>query len=123
MIVEGIKLTWIVVKDIQSAIKFYTEVVGLTLHKHHAEFGWAELSGPDGSRLGLAQENDEMDIKAGMNAITAISVEDIDSARSSFLKQGAKLIGEIVEVPGHVKMQTFEDADGNTLQIVQQLNR
>ncbi len=123
MIVEGIKLTWIVVKDIQSAIKFYTEVVGLTLHKHHAEFGWAELSGPDESRLGLAQENDEMDIKAGMNAITAISVEDIDSARSSFLKQGAKLIGEIVEVPGHVKMQTFEDADGNTLQIVQQLNR
>jgi len=122
MIVEGIKLTWIVVKDLQSAMKFYTEVVGLTLHEHNPEFGWAELSGPDGSRLGLAQESDQMEIKAGMNAITAITVEDIDTARRSFLKQGAKLVGEVHVVPGHVKMQTFEDADGNTLQIVQKLD-
>ncbi len=122
MIVEGIKLIWIVVKDLQSSIKFYTEVVGLTLDEQHPEYGWAELSGPDGSRLGLAQESDEMDFKAGVNAITAITVEDIDVARTSFLEKGAKLIGDIVEVPGHVKMQTFEDNDGNILQIVQKLD-
>jgi len=122
MIVKGIKLSWIVVKDLQSALKFYTQVVGLTLHEHNLEFGWAELSGPEGSRLGLAQESDQMEIKAGKNAITAITVEDIETARSAFLKQGAKLVGEVIEVPGHVKMQTFEDADGNTLQIVQKLD-
>ncbi|NGX38174.1 MAG: hypothetical protein K1000chlam2_01346 [Chlamydiae bacterium] len=122
MIVEGIKLTWIVVKDIEAAIKFYTETVGLTLHQHNSEYGWAELSGPDGSRLGLAQESSEMDVKAGMNAVTAITVKNIETARDFFLEQGVELVGDIIEVPGHVKMQTFHDKDGNMLQIVQKLD-
>ena len=122
MIVEGIKLTWIVVKDLESAIKFYTEAVGLTLLERHSEYGWAELSGPDGSRLGLAQESPEMELKAGMNAVTAVTVDNIETARDFFLKKGVKLIGEIIEVPGHVKMQTFQDKDGNTLQLVQKLD-
>lgn len=119
---EGIFLSWIVVKDIKQAIKFYTDVVGLTLKEFHPEFGWAELAGPRGSSLGIGQENSETPMKAGVNAVVTIAVDDIDVARQHYLAKGATLVGEVIEVPGHVKMQTFTDVDGNTMQIVQKLD-
>lgn len=119
---EGIFLSWIVVKDIKQAIKFYTDVVGLTLKEYHPEFAWAELSGPGGSSLGIGEENSDSPMKAGINAVVTIAVDDIDAAIKHYIAKGATLIGDVVEVPGHVKMQTFTDLDGNTMQIVQKLD-
>ncbi len=121
MNILGNMLSWIVVKDIDSAIKFYTDVVGFTLKVKSAEYGWAELSDPSGARLGLAQESDKMANKAGSNAVITITVKDLDEAIAFFQKQGVHLGGEIETVPGHVKMQTFYDADGNMMQIVEML--
>lgn len=120
MKVQGIKLGWIVVKDLSKAIDFYTNVVGLTLKERVDEFGWAELQGPEGCILGIAQENDEM--KAGSNAVMAISVADMDEAIAHYKAKGASLQGDIIEIPGNVKMQNFVDADGNLFQLVQELN-
>ena len=117
----GIKLSWIVVKDIKEAVKFYTEIAGFALQELSEEYKWAELTGPEGSRLGIAQESEDNNIKAGSNTITAISVENIDEAISFFKEKEVKLVGDIMEVPGHVKIQTFLDVDGNTMQIVQVL--
>ncbi len=122
MNVRGNMLSWIVVKDLQESIVFYTEVVGLTLLEEALEYGWAELSGPEGCRLGIAQESDDESVKAGSNAIIAITVDDLDKACSSYKDKGAKLLGEVIEIPGHVKMQTFVDTDGNMMQIVQKLD-
>lgn len=121
MNVLGNMLSWIVVKDVKKAIRFYTEVVGLTLREESPEYGWAELSGPEGCRLGIAQECDQMQTKAGTNAVITITVKNLDSARAFFLQKGAHLVGEVMEVPGHVRMQTFLDADGNMMQIVEKL--
>ncbi len=122
MKVKGIQLSWIVVKDLQKSIKFYTDTVGLKLMNQSPEYGWAELAGPDGCTLGIAQESPQMDNKAGTNAIMTVSVEDIDKAVAVYKEKGAQLIGDVVEVPGHVKMQTFSDQDGNIMQVVQTLD-
>lgn len=118
---QGIYLSWIVVKDIKAAIKFYTHVIGLDLKEFHEEYGWAELSGPEGSILGIAQECPSQDAKAGSNAVMTIAVADINKAIERYRKEGVDLVGEVIEIPGHVKMQTFRDKDGNTLQLVQKL--
>ncbi|MES2200160.1 MAG: VOC family protein [Chlamydiota bacterium] len=118
---KGIHLSWIVVTDFEAAVKFYTEIAGFTLIEKHLDYGWAELSGPEGSCLGIAKESSCSEVKAGSNTITAITVDDIDEARSFFQEKSVKLIGDIQEVPGHVKMQTFADADGNVMQLVQKL--
>lgn len=118
---QGIFLSWIVVKDIKAAIKFYTEVAGLELKEYHEAFNWAELAGSNGSILGIGQEDAESSIKAGVNAVVTIAVEDLELAKAHFIQKGANLVGETVEIPHHVKMQTFVDADGNTMQIVQKL--
>ncbi len=117
----GINLSWIVVKDLTAAVKFYTEVAGFNLQELSEEYKWAELKGAEGSRLGIAEESSDNDIKAGSNTITAITVENINTAISFFKEKGVALIGDIMEVPGHVKIQTFADTDGNTMQIEQKL--
>lgn len=116
---EGIFLIWIVVKDLDKAIKYYTEVLGLKVEQYSKEYGWAELAGPLGAILGLAQESAQMDIKAGSNAVVSVTVKNLIEAKKEMAKKGARFMGEIVEVPGHVKMQTCVDPDGNTLQVVE----
>ena len=122
MDVKGIHLSWIVVSNIESAIKFYTETVGLTLMEFSKEYGWAELMGKDGARLGIAQHNSSSEVAIGGNAVVTISVADIEKAKLGFLAKNVQLIGDIIEVPGHVKMQTFKDTDGNTFQLCQLLS-
>lgn len=114
---QGIFLSWIVVKDIKAALKFYTEVVGLNLREYHEQFGWAELSGADGTVLGIAQQSPSEAITAGSNAVVTITVKDVQQARKDFQKKNVTLVGDIIEIPGHVKMQTFRDQDGNTFQL------
>jgi predicted enzyme related to lactoylglutathione lyase len=118
---EGFYLAWIVVKDLDQAIDFYTNTVGLQLKELHKEFRWAELSGPNGAILGIGEENAQSEIPAGGNAVVTITVENLDKALVHFKTKGAKLVGDVLEIPGHVKMQTFTDRDGNTLQLVQKL--
>lgn len=118
---KGIFLSWIVVKDIDKAIKFYTDVVGLSLREYDKQFKWAELSGPDGTILGITQENKDYKMHAGTNAVVTVTVKDIKKAREKFMTKGVNLIGDIMEVPGHVKLQTFADSDGNQFQLAELL--
>lgn len=121
MKVKGIYLSWIVVKDVEAAIKFYTQMLGLTLREFNKEYGWAELSGPDGAILGLSKENLEFNMKAGTNAVMTISVDNIQKARDDLKNKKVHLIGDIMEIPGEVKLQTFVDIDGNMMQLVELL--
>jgi predicted enzyme related to lactoylglutathione lyase len=121
MAVKGIKLVWIVVKDLEKAIAFYTDIVGLTLSTVSKEYGWAELSGPEGTILGIVQENKDHNAKSGINAVITLTVDDIEASKRDFIKRGGKAIGDIQVVPGHVKLQDIVDPDGNMLQLAQEL--
>lgn len=123
MSVKEMGLCWIVVKDIKAAVKYYTEVVGLKLMEFHEEMGWAELAGPQGgARLGIAKEQcSEEAFKAGKNAVMTFTVANLENAKQEMVKKGAKCFGDVCEVPGHVKMQTMHDLDGNCFQICQVL--
>lgn len=127
MSIEGIHLAWIVVKNLENSIQFYIESLGFTLKEHVPEFGWAELVGPTGSHLGLAQEQDapnEWDgthFKAGSNAIITITVKDIEAVSQEYAQKGVVLLGKRMEVPGEVKLQTFRDPDGNIFQLAEDL--
>lgn len=121
MNVKGIFLNWIVVNNIESAITFYTQVVGLQLKEYSKEYKWAELSGPEGSVLGIAEESEQEDKRAGTDAVVTITVQDLEKACIDLVKKGGHLLGDMIEIPGHVKLQSFEDPSGNKLQLVQQL--
>jgi predicted enzyme related to lactoylglutathione lyase len=122
MKIKSIDLAWIVVKDLKQAVKFYTEKVGLKLLVLEESFGWAELQGEDGGmKLGIAQEHPSANegIVPGNNAVVTLTVDSIETSISEMKENGSKLIGEILEVPGHVKLQMVQDEDGNHFQLVE----
>jgi predicted enzyme related to lactoylglutathione lyase len=116
-------LAWIPVQDFKKAIKFYTEVVGLKLVESNEEWGWAELEGKDGGiRLGIGQyREEESPVKPGHNAVLTFTVQNVDAASKEMEKKGATLVGEVCEVPGHVRMQMIKDSEGNFIHIVEHL--
>ena len=125
MVVKRSDLSWILVSDINKAKKFFTEVLGLEIRSDTPEYGWVELMPKEGgAALGIGQYNPQYgkDAKPGENAIITFTVDDIVKAKALFQEKNVTLLGDIVEVPGHVKMLFFADADGNKFQLVQVLN-
>lgn len=121
MDVQGIHLVWIVVADLDAAVKFYTDVVGLRLSEISKEYRWAELVGPEGAILGIAEKNAHDSKAVGSDAVITLSVDNLQKALEEYKLKGGRLLGTVLEVEGHVKMQTVLDPDGNRLQIVEQL--
>jgi predicted enzyme related to lactoylglutathione lyase len=122
MIIDKIELAWIVVSDIQKAINFYTDILGLQLKEFHKEFGWAELSGSNGGALlGIAQATDKECILPGDNAVITLTVANINEAKEELAKKAVTFIGNIIEIPFVVKLQLIVDQDGNKLQLVESL--
>jgi predicted enzyme related to lactoylglutathione lyase len=118
--IKSMDLSWIVVSDLKKAIKYY-ESIGLRKINESPEHGWAEMMGEEGgSTLGLAQQSTHSPIKAGENAVTTLTIDDL-AAYKKKLGSSVKFIGEAMEVPGHVKLQLCEDPDGNKFQLVQVL--
>lgn len=119
---QSMDLAWIVVSDFKAAIKFYTEVVGLKLMEMQEEWGWAELQGESGARLGIAKHCEHTSLGAGQNAVVTFTVKDLDHSKKIMEQKGATCIGDLQEVPGHVRMQLVKDLDGNQFQLVQILH-
>ncbi len=119
--IKSSDLTWIVVSDIKKSRKFFTETLGLKEHTYSEEHGWVELKGQDGgSWLGVGQADPEM--APGSNGVVTFTVDNLDKTIAEFKKKNVKLIGEPLEIPGHVRMQMFTDLDGNKFQIVETLS-
>ncbi len=122
--IKSMKLSWIATADIQKSKKFFIETLGLEIKNDTAEYGWMELQGHEGGMyLGVGQAQPEHpDEKPGMNAVVTMTVDDIVAAKKTLEAKGVRFIDEIIEVPGHVKMVTFVDPDGNRFQLVQELD-
>jgi len=125
MNIKSMELAWIVVADIKEAKKFFTETVGLKLVEEHDQYGWLEFEGYQGGmRLGVGQYSPEYsaDDKPGMNAVMSMTVDNLETAQHEMQQKGVRFIGEVMEVPGQVKMATFVDKDNNKFQLVQKLS-
>ena len=122
MVVKKIGLAWISVKDNEKAKKFFTQDLGFKISCDVPEHNWMELQAEDGNFLfGVGQDDDQNPIKPGQNAVLALTVEDIDAAKAELEGKGIK-VGDVVEIPGHVKMALFQDPDGNNFHLVQKLD-
>lgn len=124
MAIKSMDLVWISVSDIKNAQKFFTETLGLKELNFAPEYGWLEVQGKNGGiSLGIGQASpDHADSKPGINGIMTLTVDNIEETMKDLKAKGVTFVDEIVEVPGHVKMVSFVDADGNLFQLCEQLN-
>ena len=104
---------WFWVADLDRAIAFYAEVLGLPLVRREGD-EWAELdAGP--IRLALhagAGDGREHDRAAGFE------VEDLDATRFAMQTRGASF-GDEGEVEGMGRFASFTDPDGTRMQLIE----
>lgn len=124
MAIKSMKLAWVTVADIKKAEHFFANVLGLKVTSGDSKYNWLEFSGAEeGLYLGVGQAHpkDPSCVNPGQNAVMTMTVDDIVKEKTRLEAKGVKFLGDIMEVPGHVKLATFTDPDGNKYQLVQDL--
>jgi predicted enzyme related to lactoylglutathione lyase len=102
--------------DMDRAVKFYQEVLGLTLVRRDAS-NWAMFdAGP--VRLALHGAVEGRPIETG-GATAVFRVDDLDAARAALEGRGAEFEEHLGEVEGYARFATLRDPDGNRVQIIE----
>lgn len=124
MNIKRMDLAWITSNDLEKSKTFFSETLGLKITVESTQYGWLELTGNQGgATLGIGQCNEYTPIKAGQNAILTMTVDNIIDAKKELEEKQVKIIGDITEVPGEVKMLLFQDPDGNYFQLCEILKK
>jgi catechol 2,3-dioxygenase-like lactoylglutathione lyase family enzyme len=130
------------VSDLDAAISFYTETLGLELlsreldEVHHEAFAFLELDGANLELLQLLDEDDcpplsdshqwgedrlEGEIRQPYCPHLAIQVEDIDRLVATLKEKGVPIVEGPLEIPGKVRWLYVSDPDENVIEFVQWL--
>jgi predicted enzyme related to lactoylglutathione lyase len=106
---------WFWVRDLGRAVAFYEDVVGLKVIRRDGD-DWAELdAGP--VRLGLHGAGDRVEPRHGGTVV--LRVDDLELSRAGLEAKGVRFHEHVGEVEGRLRFASFDDPDGNSLQIVE----
>ena len=109
--VHGSSLVWLPLSDLDQALTFYRDRLGLQEIRSESE--WAELVA-NGLRIGL-NAREQPDGSGG--AVIAFQPKDgVDSATKELRESGVQIPGEPSQHPWG-RVATFKDPDGNDLQL------
>lgn len=107
------------VSDLERAIEWYKDALGLELVYKLEQYGWCEMStATKHVTIGLGQNED---LKTG-GATPTFGVLDIDAARKHLESKDVRFDGDTYEIEGMVKLATFYDPDGNSFMLAQSLS-
>ena len=102
--------------DINRAVRFYEDVVGLPLVRRD-NGNWAVFdAGP--VHLALHGAIEGRPVRPG-GATAVFKVDDLDRARADLEQRGAAFEEHVGEVQGFARFASFHDPDGNVVQIIE----
>jgi predicted enzyme related to lactoylglutathione lyase len=102
--------------DMDRAVKFYEDVMGLLLLRRDGS-NWAMFdAGP--VRLALHGAVEGRPIETG-GATAVFAVDDLDASRAALEERGAEFEEQVGEVEGYARFATLRDPDGNRVQIIE----
>jgi catechol 2,3-dioxygenase-like lactoylglutathione lyase family enzyme len=106
------------VSDLERAIEWYQDVLGLELVYKLDQHGWCELAtATKHVTIGLGQTEEQ---KAGGTTPT-FGVMDIDAARKHLESKDVRFDGDTYEIEGMVRLAMFYDPDGNSFMLAESL--
>jgi len=108
--IDGISRVWLPVSDMDAAVAFYRDKLGLEVEEHDGD--WSEVSA-GGERIGL--NGSESPAGTG-GAVVAFSVDDLDGTLEQLKGNGVEFVGGVSEHPWG-RIAPFKDLDGNDLQV------
>ena len=107
------------VTDLGRSLAWYRDLLGFTLLYHRDDIAWCELAtGVERVNVGLSERREA----GGPGGATlTFGVEDIAAAKAVLDSHGVRQDGDVVEIPGLVRLLTFFDPDDNALMFYQDL--
>ncbi len=114
-IVTGVDFVAVSTRDLDTAVKFYGETLGLPMSVHLRERNYAEfetgnltLSVIDAEKMGMEHQVRGHEI--------ALHVDDVEAARATLQARGVAFRGETLDT-SVCHMALFNDPDGNPLML------
>lgn len=111
--IQGVANIWMPVEEIERAVDFYQNKLGLPMVKQDGE--WAEFEA-DGLRIGLNGREPQGARIGGGPVLTFSPGESLEEAVDKFSNQGIEFAAGISEHPWG-RVATFKDSEGNDLQL------
>lgn len=107
--------------DLDRSIAWYRDVLGFELIYKRDDIAWCEMkSAVANVNVGFGVREEMGDGKSG--AVPTFGVTDIAAAKAELDRHGVRQDGDVMEIPGMVKLLTFYDPDDNALMFYQDLS-
>jgi catechol 2,3-dioxygenase-like lactoylglutathione lyase family enzyme len=113
-VLESLDHVYYWTRDMDRAIEFYVQVVGLRLLRREGN-EWAELDAPP-VRLALHGTDDH---ELPGSGTVVFRVDDLEATRVSLGSRGVPFDDYVGQVEGFARFATFRDPDGNPVQIIE----
>ena len=104
----------VAVSDLDRAVAFFRDRVGLALKFSDADFGYAEFDTP-GAGFAVVRDPE----RAGRHTGIGFAVEDLDVAHARLTEAGVEFTRPPTREPWGGYMAMFADPDGNTFYLDQ----
>ena len=114
-LVTGVDFVGVPTRDLEAAVAFYGEVLGLTRSVYVPDRWFAEFETGNLTLSIINPEKMGMEHHASRNPI-ALHVDDIESARARLEQAGVTFMGDTFDT-GVCHMAFFADPDGNSLML------
>ena len=114
-IVDSLTLVFYWVSDMDRAVAFYRDVLGLALARRDGH-DWAEFDA-GGRRFALHGATEGQTLTPG-GATAVFSVGDLDRAKVALAARGVASDHE-GDVSGYARFASFRDPDGNAFQLIE----
>jgi catechol 2,3-dioxygenase-like lactoylglutathione lyase family enzyme len=111
----GIDHVYYWTRDMDGAVEFYRDVVGLILEVRHGD-DWSEFrAGP----IRFALHGTDAETPRAPSGTVVFAVGDLDAERRRLEAAGVRFDERAGEVQGRLRFASFRDPDGNPVQLLE----
>jgi predicted enzyme related to lactoylglutathione lyase len=114
-IVTGVDFVAVPTKDLDAAVEFYGNTLGLQRSVYYPERHFAEFETGTVTLSVIVAEKFGLDYEPNHNAL-ALHVEDVAAARATLAERGVQFAANTLDT-GVCHMAFFSDPDGNALML------
>jgi predicted enzyme related to lactoylglutathione lyase len=114
-IVTGVDFVAVPTKDLDAAVEFYGNTLGLQRSVYYPERHFAEFETGTVTLSVIVAEKFGLDYEPNHNAL-ALHVEDVAAARATLAERGVQFVADTLDT-GVCHMAFFSDPDGNALML------
>jgi lactoylglutathione lyase len=120
------KLSWVTltVKDIEASIRFYTEVVGLTVDSRRPAGPQVELAflGDGETKVELVCNQAISKFDMGQNISLGFEVDSVDETMTAFKAKGIAIHSGPFQPAPYIRFFFITDPDGLKIQLIEHLS-